>query len=118
MKRINIQSHMKQLFREEDKYGSFTNIRRSYTKDMPLVDQIKFYYDVDIDNYLGDPWEILAECAVDSHWLEEFNKLIFRRIFTRKGIHKMNEIIVETETNIDETYEALNDLSESIALDT
>jgi hypothetical protein len=43
-----------------------------YIKDMPLVDQIKFYYDVDIDNYLGDPWEILAECAVDSHWLKEF----------------------------------------------
>lgn len=43
-----------------------------YIKDMSLVDQIKFYFDVDIDNYLGDPWEILAECAVDSHWLEEF----------------------------------------------
>jgi len=43
-----------------------------YIKDMPLVDQIKFYYDVDIDNYLGDPWEILAECAVDPHWLKEF----------------------------------------------
>lgn len=43
-----------------------------WTKDMSLADQIKFYFDVDIDNYLGDPWEILAECAVDSHWLEEF----------------------------------------------
>jgi len=43
-----------------------------YIKDMPLVDQIKFYYDVDIDNYLGDPWEMLAECAVDPHWLKEF----------------------------------------------
>ena len=43
-----------------------------YIKDMSLVDQIKFYYDVDIDNYLGDPWEILAECAVDQTWLEEF----------------------------------------------
>ena len=43
-----------------------------WTKDMSLADQIKFYFDVDIDNYLGDPWEILAECAVDPHWLEEF----------------------------------------------
>lgn len=43
-----------------------------YIKDMSLVDQIKFYFDVDIDNYLGDPWEILAECAVDPHWLSEF----------------------------------------------
>lgn len=43
-----------------------------YTKDMSLSDQIKFYFDVDIGNYLGDPWEILAECAVDPHWLEEF----------------------------------------------
>ena len=43
-----------------------------YIKNMSLTDQIKFYYDVDIDNYLGDPWEILAECAVDPHWLKEF----------------------------------------------
>jgi len=43
-----------------------------YIKNMSLTDQIKFYYDVDIDNYLGDPWEILAECAVDPHWLSEF----------------------------------------------
>ena len=45
---------------------------KEWTKDMSLADQIKFYFDVDIDNYLGDPWEILAECAVDPHWLEEF----------------------------------------------
>jgi len=43
-----------------------------YIKDMSLTDQIKFYFDVDIDNYLDDPWEILAECAVDPHWLKEF----------------------------------------------
>jgi len=43
-----------------------------YIKDMSLADQIKFYFDVDLDNYLGNPWEILAECAVDPHWLEEF----------------------------------------------
>lgn len=43
-----------------------------YIKDMSLADQIKFYFDVDLDNYLGDPWEILAECAVDPHWLKEF----------------------------------------------
>lgn len=43
-----------------------------YIKDMSLADQIKFYFDVDIDNYLGNPWEILAECAVDPHWLSEF----------------------------------------------
>ncbi len=43
-----------------------------YIKDMSLTDQLKFYFDVDIDNYLGDPWEILAECAVDPHWLKEF----------------------------------------------
>jgi len=43
-----------------------------WTKDMDLESQIKFYYDVHLDNYLGDPWQILAECAVDPHWLEEF----------------------------------------------
>ena len=48
-----------------------------YTKDMSLVDQIKFYYDVDLKDFfpyfwMTDPWEILAECAVDPYWLEEF----------------------------------------------
>jgi len=71
MKRINIQSHMKQLFREEGLMDHLPTYEE-YIKDMPLVDQIKFYYDVDLDNYLGDPWEILAECAVDPHWLSEF----------------------------------------------
>ena len=71
MKRINIQSHMKQLFREQGLMNHLPTYEE-YIEDMPLVEQIKFYYDVDIDNYLGDPWEILAECAVDPHWLEEF----------------------------------------------
>jgi hypothetical protein len=44
-----------------------------YIKDMPLVEQIKFYYDVDIDNFIGDPWEIVAEIAEDCpNWLEHF----------------------------------------------
>ena len=62
---------MKQLFREQGLMDHLPTYEE-YIKDMPLVDQIKFYYDVDLDNYLGDPWEILAECAVDPHWLEEF----------------------------------------------
>ena len=44
-----------------------------YTKDMPLIEQIKMYYDVDIDNFIGDPWEIVAEIAEDCpNWLEDF----------------------------------------------
>lgn len=44
-----------------------------YTKDMPLVEQIKFYYDVDIDNFIGDPWKIVAEIAEDCpNWLNHF----------------------------------------------
>ena len=50
-----------------------------YTKDMPLVDQIKFYYDVDLkdffpDGWMVDPWEIMAEVATNPNWLNEFNK--------------------------------------------
>ena len=50
-----------------------------YTKDMPLVDQIKFYYDVDLkdffpDGWMADPWEIVAQVAVNPNWLNEFNK--------------------------------------------
>ena len=71
MKRIDIKSHMRGLFREQGLLDHLPTFEE-WTKDMSLVDQIKFYYDVDIDNYLGDPWEILAECAVDPHWLEEF----------------------------------------------
>ena len=44
-----------------------------WTKDMDLESQIKFYYDVDIDNYLGDPWQIVAEIAEECpNWLNEF----------------------------------------------
>ena len=50
-----------------------------YTKDMPLVDQIKFYYDVDLkdffpDGWMVDPWEIVAQVATNPNWLNEFNK--------------------------------------------
>ena len=46
-----------------------------YIKDMPLVEQIKFYYDVDIDNFIGDPWDIIKDMTEDySKWLEEFNQ--------------------------------------------
>ena len=72
MKRINIQSHMKQLFREQGLMDHLPTYEE-FTKDMPLVEQIKFYYDVDIDNYIGDPWEIVAEIAEDCpNWLEQF----------------------------------------------
>jgi hypothetical protein len=47
---------------------------REWTKDMPLVDQIKFHYDVDIENFIGDPWEIVAEVANNPNWLKEFRK--------------------------------------------
>ena len=47
-----------------------------WTKDMSLTDQIKFHYDVDLDNFTGDPWEIVADIArtKGSNWLNEFNK--------------------------------------------
>ena len=47
-----------------------------WTKNMSLTDQIKFHYDVDLDNYIGDPWEIVAEIARTdgSNWLREFRK--------------------------------------------
>ena len=47
-----------------------------WTKDMSLTDQIKFHYDVDLDNFTGDPWEIIAEIArtEGSNWLREFHK--------------------------------------------
>ena len=50
-----------------------------YIKDMSLVDQIKFYYDVDLkdffpDGWMADPWEIVAQVATNPNWLNEFNK--------------------------------------------
>jgi len=51
---------------------------KEYIKDMPLIDQLKFYYDVDVDNYLGDPWQIIVECAVNPAWLKEF-KVNFKK---------------------------------------
>jgi hypothetical protein len=73
MKRINIQSHMKQLFREQGLMDHLPTYKE-FTKDMKLVDQIKMYYDVDVDNYIGDPWEIVGEMAEDCpKFLDEFN---------------------------------------------
>ncbi len=46
-----------------------------WTKDMSLTDQIKFHYDVDIDNFTGDPWRIVGEIAEDCpNWLKQFEK--------------------------------------------
>ena len=46
-----------------------------WTKDMSLTEQIKFHYDVDLDNFTGDPWEIVGEIAEDCpNWLKEFHK--------------------------------------------
>jgi hypothetical protein len=72
MKRINIQSYMRELFREQGLMDHLPTYEE-YTKDMPLVEQIKFYYDVDIDNFIGDPWEIVAEVAENPFWLNEFH---------------------------------------------
>ena len=48
-----------------------------YIKDMPLVEQIKFYYDVDIDNFIGDPWKIVAEIAEDCpNFLDNFRSRV------------------------------------------
>ena len=44
-----------------------------WTKNMSLTDQIKFHYDVDIDNFIGDPWDVVAQVAENPHWLEEFH---------------------------------------------
>lgn len=56
---------------------------KEFTKDMPLIDQLKFYYDVDVDNYLGDPWEIIVKCAIDPHWLTKF-KVNFKEYLKEK----------------------------------
>ena len=47
-----------------------------WTNNMSLTDQIKFHHDVDLDNFTGDPWEIVAEIARTdgSNWLREFHK--------------------------------------------
>ena len=72
MKRINIQSHMKQLFREQGLIDHLPTYEE-FTKDMKLVDQIKMYYDVDVNNFIGDPWEIVGEIAENCpNWPNEF----------------------------------------------
>lgn len=43
-----------------------------WIKNMNLTEQIKFYYDVELDNCLIDPWKVLADCAENPNWLKEF----------------------------------------------
>lgn len=73
MKRINIQAHMKQLFIKQGIIDHLPTYKE-FTKDMKLVDQIKMYYDVDVNNFTGDPWTIMGEITEDfPKWLNEFN---------------------------------------------
>jgi len=70
--KLTLTKNMKQL---EEKIPTY----EEYTKDMSLVDQIKFYYDVDLkdffpDGWMTDPWEIVAQVAINPNWLNEFNK--------------------------------------------
>jgi len=72
MKKINLQSHVRELFREEGLLDHLPTFEE-YIKDMSLIEQIKMYYDVDIDNFIGDPWEIVGEIAEDCpNWLNHF----------------------------------------------
>lgn len=49
--------------------------KKFYKDSFPnLVEAIKFHYDVDIDNFIGDPWEVVAEVASTPNWLEQFHK--------------------------------------------
>jgi len=69
---------MEQVERKQKHYKNMEKLPtyEDWTKDMSLTDQIKFHYDVDIDNFIGDPWEIVAEIAQTqgSNWLREFHK--------------------------------------------
>jgi hypothetical protein len=74
MKKIDLQSHMRELFREQGLLEDLPTYEE-YTEDMPLIDQLTMYYEVDIENYIGNPWDIIKDMTEDySKWLEEFNK--------------------------------------------
>lgn len=77
MKRINIFKHVKNLIKQEMEIYPTTPLpsyKDYYNQNFTeLVDAIKFYYDVDIDNFIGDPWDIVAQVAENPHWLEEFH---------------------------------------------
>jgi hypothetical protein len=45
-----------------------------FTKDWSLVEKLKFHYDVDLDNFTGDVWELVAGVANNPNWLKEFEK--------------------------------------------
>ena len=47
---------------------------QEWTKYMSLTDQLKFHYDVDLDNFTGDVWEILSDALTNPNWLDEFKK--------------------------------------------
>tara|TARA_R110002051_G_scaffold307728_1_gene378924 strand:+ start:89 stop:373 length:285 start_codon:yes stop_codon:yes gene_type:complete len=43
-----------------------------FTKDWSLVEKLKFHYDVDLDNFTGDVWDLVANVASNRDWLNEF----------------------------------------------
>jgi hypothetical protein len=65
---------MRELFREQGLLEDLPTYEE-YTEDMPLIDQLTMYYEVDIDNFIGNPWDIIKDMTEDySKWLKEFNK--------------------------------------------
>ena len=45
-----------------------------FVKNWSLADKLKFHYDVDLDNFTGDVWEIVSDALTNPNWLEEFEK--------------------------------------------
>ena len=43
-----------------------------FIKDWSLVEKLKFHYDVDLDNFTGDVWDLVANVASNRDWLNEF----------------------------------------------
>ena len=58
-----------------DRSETLPTYKEFYENSFPnLVEAIKFHYDVDIDNFIGDPWEVVAEVASNPNWLEQFHE--------------------------------------------
>jgi len=45
-----------------------------YTKNWTLKDKVKFYYEVDIDNFAGDLNELVKDITIDISSIREFEK--------------------------------------------
>ena len=68
-----------------------------FTKDWNLADKLKFHYDVDLDNFTGDVWEIFSDALTNPNWLKEFEIDVQENLIEKEYIRPDPDFLLRRE---------------------